>query len=261
MDAPDWIPSGRAIQYLDTFGATPGNQVTKTYTVPPWAQSLVIQPHDLNLQHGVAVSVICPAIITGGGVSGPSVTTLFKLLQPALHALLRPEPVAAYVNSGLSQQWQVSIQVPAGGTTASIDVWASAAPAGNTYQPQIALPQRPYDQQLVASPASGTLASIAFPATPSCRWVVGFVTATLNASLVATNAVIKDFRVREVGGSLFWFTRLVIPPCTTTTAVLDRVTLSGLSIIGTENTAMTIDFDTSPPASVYQSISAGAWLV
>ncbi len=121
----------------------------------------------------------------------------------------------------------------------------------------------PSAAQLVASagewsinhtPATNVQATISRAAVASQRHVCRSVTATLIGLAASAEAtVLVNLRDGATGaGSILWSARLLV---TGTQGSESGVTLSGLNIVGTANTAMTLEFEAAGGASTFETVA------
>lgn len=110
------------------------------------------------------------------------------------------------------------------------------------------------------TPAANTQATITRAAVASQRHVCTSITASLIGLAASAEAtVLINLRDGATGtGTILWSTRLLVAG---TTGTETGISLSNLSIFGTANTAMTLEFETAGGASTFESVALTGYTV
>lgn len=141
-------------------------------------------------------------------------------------------------------------------TVAQIVTVAGAPPLKISWGDLSAPPPRPLDGTILAKPASGVRASATLAAVGNARWVAH----ALMASLVQTAAAAGNLGLRlrdgaSGAGTELWSTVMAVDA---TAGDRDRLVVTGLNVVGSLNTAMTLEFDAGL-AGVSSWCSLGAY--
>lgn len=123
-----------------------------------------------------------------------------------------------------------------------------------------ALIVRPGNWGEVHTPAANTQATKSHTAgAAGVRHVCTYLTATLCAGTSAPTAAQVKVRLRDGAtgaGTILWDATMTIQA---TAGVMNTISLSGLNLIGTAATAMTLEFDGAAGANTFESISFGGY--
>lgn len=114
---------------------------------------------------------------------------------------------------------------------------------------------RPTDSALASFPATGSQASVTFPATAGFFWVLNSIAASLfqtGATGGAANVVVLD------GATTKFHQALGVGTAVDALAVMNQ---SDLRIRGSANTNLVVQFDVAASGTIAESISGSAWLV
>lgn len=111
---------------------------------------------------------------------------------------------------------------------------------------------RPGQWTATSAPAIGVIATVTKAAGGAgTRHVCTSIHATFNTTATAGAAVNLALRDGATGvGAALWNRRLIVPA--NQNIVID---VTGLNIVGSDNTAMTFEFTAAPPADGYQSVA------
>lgn len=108
---------------------------------------------------------------------------------------------------------------------------------------------------LTHTPAVGVRATSTRASVPNARHVCRSITATLSVAVadVAVAGVLVNLRDGATGaGTILWSDRLAIIDAA---GGLAKVAISGLNIVGSLNTAMTLEFAAAPGAASFESVA------
>lgn len=116
----------------------------------------------------------------------------------------------------------------------------------------------PYDVNIQITAAAATAATIILPATLGKRWLVHSLAGSIFSIPGALTTAVA-FTVAD-GATIIWAQILSLPISPATSYLDDKVTAIGLALIGTPNTAMTINI-AAPVAGIQALVSVGAYLI
>lgn len=113
------------------------------------------------------------------------------------------------------------------------------------------------------TPAANTQATISRAAVASQRHVCTSITARLTAAIATTSgAVTLNLRDGATGaGTILWSQSLQVGGAASITVETDKIEISGLSIFGSVNTAMTLEFSAAGGASTVESVALTGYTV
>ena len=127
--------------------------------------------------------------------------------------------------------------------------------AGTQYLPTLPY-KRPYDAQGISTPNAGVLGSVTFPALPNQRYILDTIVASYTPVLAYDNTNTGIFVRDNISGGLPLL--FAIKVSGTGPNITDHLNLIGLSLQGSVNTAMTVEFQTADP-NVIEWVFAGVY--
>lgn len=128
-------------------------------------------------------------------------------------------------------------------------------PAANDPPPGIQIVNEGPEWSLPHTPAVGVRATITQAAQPNSRHVCKAITATLAVAVadVAVAGVLVNLRDGATGaGTILWSDRLAVVDAA---GGVCKVAIAGLNIVGSENTAMTLEFAAAPGGASFESVT------
>jgi hypothetical protein len=113
--------------------------------------------------------------------------------------------------------------------------------------------------QISVFPAAGTAASITLPAIAGRTWLVHSFTFQIMGRLVVSVAQQVNCLITS-NGTTIWANYATLPAVTATTAINDRIIVSGVALVGQVGFSVVLSMQ-APTANTSEIINVGAYLL
>lgn len=269
LDHPDWLKEvAGSLRYVGSFQVTEdgggGGENSLAFAVTPLERAVIVMCPQLGAAATQEIQVFegqPPYLVTQDVVLGPDAQIVIGYINPELsgswvaEAIINGDtgysgPYYVFTDTQLPLTMIANGPVPLKVNLVQADQHTGVVPVGivggDTPAPWYS-----------AAQASGlnTQIILTFPAQAGHRWMASFVYANLRSTVGA--AAFGDVYVWD-GGTQIWQGNLIIPA---TAYSMAQIIAPGLALRGTVNTQMQIGFAGASGANVYQTVSAGVYLL